>query len=191
MFLLWKVNTITVTAEGTRQSSITLFVCFLFWFHHSLSLSHKNTKNRQTTVWYIQRCLLSYKTNAFTDNIFFALGCLCVLVTFCVWKVWKAHKSIWLSENCWNVTTIPDEWYNMIFFWWIDPVSIHKTPSPILRQADRGRAVTHEYSSDLRQEMIYHPRWAGLTWLTASGDSTQRERQLICYYWKSVTCVLQ
>lgn len=61
----------------------------------------------------------------------------------------------------------------MIFYWLIDHVSVHKTPSPILWQADR--AVTHEYSLRLRQEVIYHPHWASLEWLKASEDSTQRK----------------
>lgn len=131
-----------------------------------LSLSHKNI-----TGWHIQRFLLFNKINAIADSLFFPLAYFSVLVAFCtVFKKKKCEKDTNQFDWVKNVETS----HSLIFYWLIDPVSIHKTPSPILREADRGRAVTHEYSSDLRQEMIYHPHWAHLTWLTAPGDSTQR-----------------
>lgn len=91
--------------------------------------------------------------------IHFSLACLlqCLgSILYCVQK--KCEKDTNQFDRVRNVEMS----HSMIFYWLINPVSTHETPSPILREADRGRAVTHEYSSDLRQEIIYHLCWAHL-----------------------------
>lgn len=156
MFLLWKVNKMSAAGERT-QGLITLFYCVYFCFHYSLSLF---------PIWYILRYPLKSiaYTSFFAASVFWPISVLSN-------KSVKSSQINWLSGECWNITTTPDGWHSMISDWLIDPVSIHKTTSPIMRQVDRGRALTHEYSSDLRQEVIYHTRWTRLAWLTASGDS--------------------
>lgn len=94
----------------------------------------------------------------------------------------KSVKSTQINLTKWRLlkcTTIPNEWHSTVLYWLIDSISVYKTVSPILWPPDRDRAVTHEHSLDLRQEMIYHPCQARSASLTASGDSSEETTHML------------